>query len=138
MFCLALSKIVPFCPETGAGLGVPRPAVHLVKDRGTVRLLGVSNSELDVTMVLKQWIGQQEPLLQKLDALVFKARSPSCGLDSTPLYDRNGRLLSARGSGIYADWVRRRFPAMLLSDDVELESERQQKDFLRRLGVHGV
>jgi len=130
-------EILPFCPESEAGLGVPRPPVHLVKDEGTVRLLGVSSSRLDVTSVLEQWMTEQLPLLRNLDALVFKARSPSCGLNSTPLYDRNGVLLSAQASGIYADWVRKQLPDMLLCDEVGLESRRQQEGFLRQLGIHG-
>ncbi|WP_456379450.1 DUF523 domain-containing protein [Thiolapillus sp.] len=125
------AEIVPFCPETGAGLDVPRPAVQLVRgDDGRIRVCGVDDSRLDVTAVLQQWIRQQAPELQMLDAIIFKSRSPSCGLGSAPLFDGDGKLLQADFSGLYAAWVQMNYPGMVLCDERKLEEKRYQELFL--------
>ncbi len=127
-------EIVPFYPETEAGLGVPRPAVRLVhRDDGRIRVCGVDDPRLDVTDVLQQWIRQQTPELQMLDAIIFKSRSPSCGLGSACLFDCDGNVLQADSSGVYAAWVQAGFPGLVLCDEVWLEEKSHQELFLSGL-----
>ncbi|HID46552.1 MAG TPA: DUF523 domain-containing protein [Chromatiaceae bacterium] len=128
------AQILPFCPESEAGLETPRPAVRLVQLEGeNVRILGVDNPELDVTTVLQQWVEQQPQYLQTLDALIFKSRSPSCGLATTPVFDEKGALLKPDSDGIFAAWVKSRYPNLVLFDDVRLEDRHGQALFLARL-----
>ena len=42
-------EFVPFCPEVAADLGIPRPAIHLVKRDQSLRALQVKNHAIDVT-----------------------------------------------------------------------------------------
>ncbi|WP_456412562.1 DUF523 domain-containing protein [Thiolapillus sp.] len=128
------AEIRPFCPETGAGLGVPRPAVQLVRgDDGRLHVCGVDDPRLDVTDVLRQWMELQTAELQRLDAMVFKSRSPSCGLASTPLFDINGNVLQTGVSGVYAAWVQANFPEIALCDDAWLGEKSRQAQFLALL-----
>ncbi len=128
------AQILPFCPETGAGLTIPRPPVHLVQmPDGAVRALGVENPDLDVTGLLQAWSLQQKQLLQSLDALVLKSRSPSCGLETTPLFDPEGVLLKSNHDGIYAAWVKTHYPELLLCDELQLEETADQVLFLDKL-----
>jgi uncharacterized protein YbbK (DUF523 family) len=128
------AEVLPFCPETGAGMAVPRPPVQLIrlKNREIV-MRGVLDHDLDVTDRVLRWIEQQGLLLAGLDAVIFKSRSPSCGLGSTPLYSESGVELAGNQDGLFADWVRRLFPDLLLFDDVLLEKPQEQKTFLSLL-----
>ncbi len=128
------AELLPICPETEAGLGVPRPPVQLVRQgRDRVVMRGVRDHRLDVTAQLGRWIEQQKDRLAGLDAMVFKSRSPSCGLGSTPLHGPEGEELREDYDGIFAGWVRSRFPGLLLYDDVMLEDVHQQEAFLALL-----
>ncbi len=128
------AQILPFCPESEAGLETPRPAVRLVQaGGGNIRVLGVDNPELDVTAVLHAWADRQEQRLQSLDALVFKSRSPSCGWATTPLFDEKGLLLKPDFDGIFAAWVKTNYPELFLCDEVYLEDKRGQERFLAHI-----
>ncbi len=128
------AHVLPFCPETEAGLAVPRPPVQLVRRRnGEIVMRGVRDHALDVTDQMLRWIERQGSFLAGLDALIFKSRSPSCGLASTPLYTESGMELAGNQDGLFADWARRLFPDLLLCDDVQLEKAQQQAVFLSLL-----
>lgn len=133
------ARIVPFCPETGAGLGVPRPPVHLVQSaNGVVRALGVENPDLDVTGLLQAWSQRQERQLQTLDALILKSRSPSCGLQTTPILDSTGVFLTSVHDGIYVTWVKSHYPELLLCDELQLEETTDQVLFLEKLQKNSI
>ena len=61
----------PICPEVGAGLGVPRPPVNLVRTGRGERALGVDNPELDVTTQLLAWSVTELPGLRNLSGMVL-------------------------------------------------------------------
>jgi uncharacterized protein YbbK (DUF523 family) len=128
------AQLLPFCPETGAGQGTPRPPVQLVRLKsGEIRVRGVHESALDVTEILQQWSVRQAQYLSGLDALIFKSRSPSCGLGSTPLFDEHAQLLLSAGNGIFAEWVARNFPDLPVYDESRLETEDNRRGFLARI-----
>ncbi|WP_456373687.1 DUF523 domain-containing protein [Thiolapillus sp.] len=128
------ADLLPFCPETQAGLTVPRPAVQLVrKMNGEIIMRGVADQDLDVTGRMRFWMEQQESFVENLHALIFKSRSPSCGLGSTPVYSEAGAEVEQNQDGLFAAWVRHRFPDLLLFDDVFLDKSDAQAVFLSLL-----
>ena len=128
------AQLLPFCPETGAGLPTPRPPVKLVRtDDKQIRVQGVDVSGLDVTLLLQQWSATQEPYLQTLDALVFKARSPSCGLGSTPVFDLTREMVTPRGNGVFASWVVANYPHLFVCEDVFLQTKENQARFIAHI-----
>jgi len=94
----------PLCPEMAANLGAPRPPVQLVQGDGQLRALGVDQPELDITPQLER---SSRDLLQELQQLpnlcgvVVKSGSPSCGLGSTPIHNRE-RQATHLGSGLFS------------------------------------
>ena len=92
-------EAVAVCPEAGIGLGVPRPPIQLLSIGGEVRALGVEDASLDVTRALEDYGHRWRR--ERLDGAILKARSPSCGLGTTPLFDGSGQ---ERGltSGLFA------------------------------------
>ncbi|WP_457673242.1 DUF523 domain-containing protein [Thiolapillus sp.] len=135
--CRVLSlhaELVPICPETEAGLGVPRPPVQLVRlSSDEVIMRGVNDPGLDVTEQLLRWLGEQEERLAGLQALVLKSRSPSCGLGSTPLFSVDGEMLREDGDGLLAAWIRKRSESLHLYDEKDLEQPHRRTELLSRL-----
>jgi len=128
------AELRPICPETEAGLTVPRPPVQLVRrETGGIMMRGVRDHALDVSARMRRWMERQQDRLAGLDALIVKSRSPSCGLGSTPLYGLDGEMLRDDHNGVFTAWVRMRFPALPLYDDVLLEDAHHRQEFLTLL-----
>ncbi len=128
------ADLVPLCPEAGAGLGVPRPPVHLVRVGREVRALGVEDSALDVTGPLRAWSANMHEVLKTLDAVILKSRSPSCGVGSTPLHAPDGEPLGM-ASGLFARYLSENFPGLVVVDDQLLNEEEGRERFCRSLGI---
>lgn len=111
---LNLKKI---CPETEANLGIPRPPVQLIKQSTHIQALGVEDKTLDVTKALNDTSRN----LVKQDcydmcAYIVKARSPSCGAGSTPLYDKEGIPLGVR-NGLFVEILKATFPHIMVVEE---------------------
>jgi uncharacterized protein YbbK (DUF523 family) len=128
-------QLVPVCPEVGAGLGVPRPPVRLVQSAaGTVRAVGRDDPILDATAALRNYAERSARELcneHSLCGYLWKSRSPSCGLGSTPLFDNAGREMGV-GSGIQADYFQTELPWLACSEETALgESTAAQRFILQ-------
>lgn len=117
------------CPEVEAGLGVPRPPVRLVKCGQQRRALGVANSRLDVTDPLQAYCEQALPRLQRVNGMILKARSPSCGVSDTPLFSDSGELL-VEGPGLFTRMLLETYPELPVIDENGLETEAGRVGFL--------
>lgn len=118
---------VRFCPEVAAGFGIPRPPIQLRRrDRGSkdsdIRVVEVAAPSRDRTNALQrgvadmmQQLGQQPP-----DAIVLKARSPSCGPGNTPLFNDDGNRTDTLTDGLMAHACRERFANALICDEEAL------------------
>lgn len=125
---------LPLCPEAGAGLGVPRPPVRLSRMPSGVRALGVDDPALDATFPIVNWVQDFLCTMPPVAACILKARSPSCGYLSTPLFDPAGYQLDTV-SGLFAAAMRKRLPQLLMLDEEMLASDAGKEKFLRELGV---
>jgi len=112
----SLFTLVPVCPEVETGMGVPRAPIQLVGESITARALGVKDKSLDVTDRLSAYAMQILQTPPALDGFVVKARSPSCGLDSTPLYDNKDQQTGTT-SGIFTRTIRATNSAIPLIDE---------------------
>jgi len=80
-------EVVPFCPEVGIGLGVPRAKIQAVRQKDEqIRIVGVENHTWDVTEALKSYAENFLQHYQDIQYFIVKAKSPSCGYQSTPLF----------------------------------------------------
>ncbi|WP_198246840.1 DUF523 domain-containing protein [methane-oxidizing endosymbiont of Gigantopelta aegis] len=127
-------QLQSFCPEMAAGMGVPRPAIHLVEQAGLVRCVQVDQPERDMTDALRHSFEQRFSIFQALDGFVLKARSPSCGLAGTKLTGKLGQYRNGRG--LFAAWLQACFPTLPLIDENALQSPLRLADFIRRVESH--
>lgn len=128
-------ELLPICPEVAAGLGVPRPPVQLVLRNGAIRAVGVADERLDVTQPLIEY-GQRIAAGElALCGYVFKSRSPSCGLGSTPIRAGDGAI--THGHGLFARQLIETLPGLPVIDEEQLEQEPLRQQFLRRVAAYG-
>ncbi len=120
------------CPEVEAGLAVPRPAVRLVAGEGSLRALGVADPDLDVTRELSRYSTGKVGLLGRVDGIILKAGSPSCGLTDTPRFDSSGREIGS-GAGLFSRVAVAVWPALPATDEVALETEVARVAFLMQV-----
>ena len=126
-------ELVPFCPEVGAGLGTPRPAVQLVVIDDIVRMRGVVDPCLDVTDAVQHWIESNLPKFRNLDSFIVKARSPSCGAGNTPVFNAVGEQLPV-ASGLFAVALQQFYPDMLIVQEEDLQTPRKLLQFYSKFG----
>src|SRR5262249_52273193 len=98
-------SFVPVCPELESGLGVPRPAMRLVRVGDALRAVEIASGR-DHTRTLERWSAARVRSLRALElcGYVLKKNSPSCGMERVKVYG-NG-MPQRSGSGIFARALR--------------------------------
>ncbi len=132
----------PLCPETGAGLPVPRPPVQLVVAPSeparsatptSLRARGRDDPGLDVTDALSRYASASVTTLRKQRprpaGYLWKSHSPSCGWGTTPLFDNRGTQVGT-GDGIQAARVRAELPWLICRDEVGIEEQGAAEQFI--------
>ena len=135
LICEQLARdfdLIPICPEADAGLTVPRPPVQLVGDPEWPRALGVENASLDVTEVLESFANKRIAELAEISGFICKARSPSCGFGTTPVYDPAGEIREI-ASGIFMRMLQQSYPQLPLIDEEGIDNPEQRRQFLQRV-----
>ena len=108
----SMFELVLICPEVEAGLGIPRPPVQLTACVQLPRRL--------------------TPTLAALDGFVFKSRSPSCGLHSTPVFI-DGICVTETASGVFARSFREAWPDTPVIEESGLDSAQQRQHFIEQV-----
>ncbi len=120
----------PICPEAEAGLGIPRPPVQLVQGPNGIVAQGVTQKQVDVTHVLTATSDQLViSHCQSFCAYIVKARSPSCGAGSTPLYDSEGIPLST-SDGLFVRALKTTLPNIMIVEESRFSSAQKCKEFV--------
>ena len=127
--------LVPVCPEVEAGLSIPRPPVQLTGSIENPKLTGRNNPSIDVTNIMQQYCDTKPAELNHLAGFIFKSRSPSCGLNSTPVYI-DGHCITERGRGIFAKNFCQTYPSLAVIEDTELEVKNQLQSFIQAVLKH--
>ncbi len=122
-------ELIAICPEVEAGLPVPRPPVQLSHSIQQPRLLGRDDPAIDVTDLMHDYCLKKMPELNELSGFVFKSRSPSCGLKSTPVFI-GGQCVSETSSGVFARAVQKSHPDLPMVEETQLASHDMLKEFI--------
>jgi len=125
-----LFEFRPFCPEVAIGLGVPREPIQLVRtDRG-IRVRGVRHPDVDVTDQLQQAGNNRAREFADLCGYIFKARSPSCGLEGVPTWTEPGEQTGLYGSGAFAAALMSTRPGLAVTDETRLQNPELRVQFI--------
>lgn len=125
-------RFAPFCPEVAIGLGIPRPPIRLVYQRGEVRVKGVRNPELDVTEPLRHYANVIGESAQEFSGYIWKSKSPSCGMDRVRLYEaKDGAPLHQ--AGLVSQQLQQRFPHLPMEEEGRLHDPVLRENFITRV-----
>lgn len=125
-----LFELVPVCPEVEAGLGIPRPPVQLTASIKRPRLTGRDDASIDVTDIMSAYCKRKPAELNKLAGFIFKSRSPSCGLRSTPVFI-NDKCVSDTSSGVFAASLCQAYPDLIVIEDNQLDDKNSLDNFIK-------
>jgi uncharacterized protein YbbK (DUF523 family) len=128
-------RLIPVCPEVELGLGTPRETLRLIGAHGVVRLV-MANGE-DYTTAMRDYAAARVEALaaDALNGYIFKARSPSCGVDSVAVFGDDG-LPIPNGRGLFAAALIARFPDLPVVEEGQLRDNPAQTTFLERVFTH--
>jgi len=134
---------VPVCPEVEIGMGTPREPMELVARADglpwageRVRLLCLRTGE-DWTDRMQAWAHERVEALKplKLSGFIFKARSPSCGIDGVLI---RGGEVERVGQGLFAQVLVAALPDVLVADEEGLIHAADRDNFLKRIRAYNV
>jgi len=107
-------EIIPFCPEAPI-FGTPRERINVVFKEGQNRII-TDQGKLDVTQKLQEEIEQFIKKHPQPDAIVLKAKSPSCGYKTTPILDENKNIIKY-GNGLATQIFLQRYSKIQIEDE---------------------
>lgn len=128
-------KLQKICPEVAIGMGTPRDPIQLCKESDEVRAIGIKNPDDDVTIALKKYAINLLPdrlntasESMPLCGYIFKSRSPSCGVGSTPIHENN--IVTNFGDGVFAQQIQQQQPWLPVAEEQDLVNRSQQQHFV--------
>lgn len=126
------AQFVSFCPEHLA-FGTPRPSIRLVKDDESLQVHSNKNGE-DLTQALIEKSAYELSRLesQNLCGIIFKSKSPSCGLKSAKIYLENG-FCEGKEDGVFAAMCRERYPLLPMEEEGRLEDAWLRENFVMQV-----
>jgi uncharacterized protein YbgA (DUF1722 family)/uncharacterized protein YbbK (DUF523 family) len=130
----AFMDYIPVCPEVECGLPVPRDAMRLVGDPENPRLVTIK-TKTDFTDQMKSWGAKKldELASENLCGFIFKAKSPSSGMERIKIYPIAGGVAQKNGTGIFADMFMKKFPHLPVEDDGRLHDPEIRENFIERV-----
>ena len=123
---------VPWCPESLAGLGVPRPPIRLTGDPDAPRAVRVADTSTDVTDALLAVARSATPDMGALRGYIFKRGSPSCGMARVKVYGAPGKS-PRMGQGVFARAVMRAHPLLPCEEEGRLNDAPLRESFVERV-----
>jgi uncharacterized protein YbgA (DUF1722 family)/uncharacterized protein YbbK (DUF523 family) len=129
-------QFVPVCPEVECGFGIPREPLRLVGDPRNPRLVTI-RTNADFTSRMQSWAQQRvkEMESEELCGFIFKARSPSSGMERVKVYDEQG-VPANIGVGMFARAFMEHFPLLPVEEEGRLHDMRLREHFIERIFVY--
>lgn len=126
-------EFVPVCPETEAGLGIPREPMRLVGHPESPRLLTIKTKR-DMTDILVTWARKRVRELETEDlcGFIFKSKSPSSGMERVKVYTEGGMPVK-KGVGLFAKAFMEHFPLIPAEEEGRLHDPRLRENFIERI-----
>lgn len=117
------------------GLGVPRPALRLVQDGQSVRVVTKNTGE-DRTELARRTVARLVSGRHDWDGFILKKSSPSCGLERVKVYPGGDRAPTPSGRGVFAAKLVELNPTLPLIEEGRLTDPAQREQFVLRVFAH--
>ncbi len=126
------AQFIPFCPENLA-FGNPRPSLRMVRDNnGLIIQSNKDGSDLTSTLLSASHDDLGRLKAEPLSAIIFKSKSPSCGLSSAKAYLANG-FAEGKEDGLFAGLCREHFPLLPMEEEGRLNDPWLRENFIMQL-----
>jgi uncharacterized protein YbbK (DUF523 family) len=124
---------VPVCPEVEVGMDTPRPALRLVGDGDSVRMVEIKSGR-DHTRAMERYSARRVRALRGLDlcGYILKKNSPSCGMTRVKVYGEKS-MPTRQGRGIYASALMEAYPNLPFEDEGRLNDPKLRENFIERV-----
>jgi uncharacterized protein YbgA (DUF1722 family)/uncharacterized protein YbbK (DUF523 family) len=126
-------EMIPVCPEAEAGLGIPRPPIHLRRSGAGLRLTQVRDVRTDVTQAVTEVAERRAVELGDISGFILKRKSPSCGMERVPIYTAEGKPRDYSGMGVFARRFAELRPLVPLEEEGRLNDPLLRENFLERV-----
>ncbi len=93
-------ELISFCPEDHA-FGSPRPTMDLIKTEQGIKAIS-NKTNADLSFAVEGYAKHFFDKHTELDLFIGKDRSPSCGVCSAKLYNKDKNLISTNEAGLMA------------------------------------
>lgn len=123
-----LITFIPVCPEVAIGMGTPRPPIQLVNTNKGIQALQIDDPIKNYTEPLRAYGKQMANELEDISGYIFKERSPSCGVNSTPVL-KNG-MEHRKDTGIFAKQITSILPDLPVIEETGLDTIENTQRFL--------
>ena len=126
------AEFVSFCPEHFA-FGSPRPSLRMVKEKENLKIISNKTGD-DLTDTLLHSSQNSLEKVKKNDVvgIVFKSKSPSCGLMSSKIYLDNG-FVEGKGDGVFASLCKEEFPLLPMEEEGRLQDSWLRENFIMQV-----
>lgn len=108
-------EVIAFCPEAPV-MGTPRGPINIVATEDHGLRVRKAKDGMDVTDLLIEQTEQIIKAHSDVRRIILKARSPSCGIGTTPVLDEIGNEIG-KGNGVAADLLLRAFREIEVIDE---------------------
>lgn len=126
------AQFVPFCPENLA-FGNPRPSLRVVRDdNGLIIQSNKDGTDLTHTLLTASHDDLSRLKEEPLCGIIFKSKSPSCGLSSAKAYLSNG-FVEGKEDGLFAGLCREHFPFLPMEEEGRLNDPWLRENFIMQL-----
>ncbi|MDV4151006.1 DUF523 and DUF1722 domain-containing protein [Clostridium sp. AL.422] len=126
-------NVIEVCPEVGIGLSTPRDSLRLIGDKNIINLVCSKTGE----NLTDKMISFSNDFLKSIDksriqGIILKGRSPSCGIKDVKLYNGIGKssIINRNTSGIFAQKLMEEFGEIAIEDEGRLTNYNIREKFL--------
>ena len=107
-----LKKFIEFstvCPEVEIGMGIPRKPIRIIHDNNKT-ILQQSDTGIDWSKKMNNFSQKYISEIDDIDGFILKSASPSCGINSTKIFQKKHPAPIGKGNGLFADQIVENFP----------------------------
>lgn len=126
------AEFMAFCPEAIA-FGTPRPSIRTVVYEDGVHI--IANKEgIDVTDTLLEFSSKELERVADFEpsGIIFKSKSPSCGMGSSKAYLPNG-FCEGKIDGMFVSLCKKRFPFIPMEEEGRLVDDWLRENFIMQV-----
>ncbi len=126
-----LKKFINFstvCPEVEIGMGIPRKPIRIIHNQNEA-MLYQSETNIDFSSNMNSFSQNYLSKVKQVDGFILKSASPSCGINSTKIFQKNHTNPIGKGAGLFAAEIIKKFPNHPKEEETKLNNTLLREHF---------